>query len=65
MVSPGDFVMLKALTDLVCVSTACPNEIDQANGWNPTDIQIRVYEKTKILKIPLDIAKVWRLIWKN
>ena len=42
---PGDYVLLRALTDLVCVSTACPCDIDPANGWNPTDIQVRVYKK--------------------
>ena len=41
---PGDYVLLRALTDLVCVSTACPCDIDPANGWNPTDIQVRVYD---------------------
>jgi len=40
---PGDYVLLKALTDLVCVSSACPCDIDAANGWNPTDIHVRVY----------------------
>lgn len=40
---PGDYVLLRALTDLVCVSTACPCDVDPANGWNPTDIQLRVY----------------------
>ena len=40
---PGDYVLVRALTDLVCVSTACPCDIDPANGWNPTDIQLRVY----------------------
>ena len=40
---PGDFVLLKALTDLVCVSTGCPCDVDPANGSNPTDIQVRVY----------------------
>ncbi len=40
---PGDYVLLKALTDLVCVSSACPDDIDPANGWNPTDIHVRVY----------------------
>ncbi|MDG2474484.1 MAG: DUF1989 domain-containing protein [Paracoccaceae bacterium] len=40
---PGDYVMLKALTDLVCISTACPCDVDAANGWNPTDIQVRTY----------------------
>ncbi|MEO0992932.1 MAG: DUF1989 domain-containing protein, partial [Pseudomonadota bacterium] len=40
---PGDYVLLRALTDLVCVSSACPCDIDPANGWNPTDIQVRSY----------------------
>lgn len=40
---PGDFVLLRAHTDLVCVSTGCPCDVDPANGWNPTDIQVRVY----------------------
>jgi len=40
---PGDYVLLRALSDLVCVSTACPCDIDPANGWKPTDIQVRVY----------------------
>jgi aminomethyltransferase len=41
---PGDYVLLRALTDLVCVSTACPCDVDPANGWNPTDIQVRVHD---------------------
>mgnify|MGYP005988856997 CR=1 FL=1 len=41
---PGDYVMVRALSDLVCISTACPCDIDPANGWNPTDIQVRVYD---------------------
>ena len=40
---PGDYVLLRALKDLVCVSSACPDDIDPANGWNPTDIHVRVY----------------------
>ena len=47
---PGDFVLLRALTDLVCVSTACPCDVDAANGWNPTDIQARVYGKNEDFK---------------
>ncbi len=42
---PGDHVVLEALTDLVCVSTACPDDVDPINGWNPTDIHVRVYEE--------------------
>ena len=40
---PGDFVLMRALTDLVCVSSSCPDDIDAANGWNPTDIHIRTF----------------------
>ena len=44
---PGDYVMLRALTDLICISTGCPCDIDPANAWNPTDIQVRVYKETE------------------
>ncbi len=40
---PGDYVILKALDRLVCVSTACPDDIDPINGWNPTDVHVRIY----------------------
>ena len=43
---PGDYVALQALTDLVCVSTACPDDVDPINGWNPTDIHVRIYEES-------------------
>ena len=44
---PGDYVLVRALTDLVCVSSACPCDVDPANGWNPTDIQVRTYGATE------------------
>jgi aminomethyltransferase len=40
---PGDFVLLRAMNDLVCASSACPDDIDPANGWEITDIHVRVY----------------------
>jgi len=40
---PGDYVLLRAVTDVVCVSSACPDDIDPANGWDPTDIHVRTY----------------------
>lgn len=40
---PGDYVLMRALTDLVCVSSSCPDDIDPANGWELTDIHIRTY----------------------
>ena len=40
---PGDYVLLRALDDLVCASSACPDDIDPANGWQITDVHVRVY----------------------
>lgn len=40
---PGDYVLLRALTDIICVSSACPDDTSPANGWNPTDIHVRSY----------------------
>ena len=45
---PGDYVLLRAMTDLVCASSACPCDIDPANAWNPTDIQVRVYPEKNV-----------------
>ena len=53
---PGDYVVMEALTDLVCVSTACPDDVDPINGWNPTDIHVRVYEEKS--SIPHSVC--WR-----
>jgi aminomethyltransferase len=43
---PGDYVLLRAMTDLVCASSACPDDIDPANGWHPTDIKVRIYDQS-------------------
>ena len=40
---PGDYVLLRALTDLVCVNSACPDDTSPANGWFLSDIHIRTY----------------------
>ncbi|HIC41619.1 MAG TPA: DUF1989 domain-containing protein, partial [Pelagibacterales bacterium] len=45
---PGDYVLFQAQKDLVCVSSACPCDVDAANDWNPTDVYVRVYSKKKI-----------------
>lgn len=50
---PGDYVVLKAESPLVCVSTACPDDIDPINGWNPTDIHVRIYRPD---------AGIWRAV---
>ncbi|GAB0117865.1 DUF1989 domain-containing protein [Acidisoma sp. 7E03] len=43
---PGDYVLLRALTDLVCATSSCADDIDPANGWQPTDIHVRVYDRS-------------------
>jgi len=40
---PGDYVLMRALDELVCGASACPCDIDAANGWLLTPIQVRVY----------------------
>ncbi|HSH71691.1 MAG TPA: DUF1989 domain-containing protein [Methylophilaceae bacterium] len=40
----GDYILLRADRDLVCASSACPDDIDPANGWHPTDIHVRIYD---------------------
>jgi aminomethyltransferase len=40
---PGDYVLLRASSDLVCASSACPDDIDPANAWECTDVHVRVY----------------------
>jgi len=54
---PGDYVLLRALSDLVCVASACPCDIDPANGWNPTDIQVRVHDKKAPFKRSIGFRK--------
>ena len=45
---PGDYVLMQAATDLTCASSACPCDVDPANGWLPTDIHVRVYPKENV-----------------
>jgi len=40
---PGDYVMLRAMSDLVCASSACPDDINPSNAWEVTDVHVRVY----------------------
>ncbi len=47
---PGDYVAMEAMTDLVAVSTACPDDVDPINGWNPTDIHVRIYKKNSPIR---------------
>jgi aminomethyltransferase len=50
---PGDYVLLRAMTDLTCASSSCPDDIDPANGWQPTDIHIRLYSAKERFSIAM------------
>ena len=41
---PGDYVLLRATQDLLCASSSCADDITPTNGWQPTPIQVRIYE---------------------
>ena len=53
----GDYVLMRAVKDLVCLSSACPCDIDPANGWNPTDIHVRTYSHTNMFKRAIAFRK--------
>lgn len=40
----NDFVVLKALMDVVVAVSACPQDLVPTNGGKPTDIMLRVYK---------------------
>ncbi len=54
---PGDYVLLRALTDMVCVSSACPCDVDAANAWNPTDIHVRTYSPKESFRSSIGFRK--------
>lgn len=47
---PGDYVLLQAKQDLLCASSACPDDIDPANGWYPTPIHVRIYDAGELFQ---------------
>ncbi len=53
----GDYVLMRALKDMVCVSSSCPCDIDPANGWVPTDIHVRTYTKENLFKRAIAFRK--------
>ena len=54
---PGDYVLMRAMRDMICVSSSCADDIDVANAWNPTDIQVRVYDKKEMFKSSIALRK--------
>ncbi len=41
---PGDYVLLRALKDLVCANSSCADDVFTTNGYHPTDILVRIYD---------------------
>ena len=39
----GDYVVLRALADLLVAVSACPQDLNPANGFVPTDLLLQVY----------------------
>ncbi|HUZ02226.1 MAG TPA: urea carboxylase-associated family protein [Thermomicrobiaceae bacterium] len=40
----NDYVLLRALTDLIVAVSACPQDQNACNAFNPTDVLVRVYQ---------------------
>jgi aminomethyltransferase len=45
---PGDYVLLRALKNLVCATSSCADDVGTTNAYEPTDILVRVYDRTEI-----------------
>lgn len=39
----GDYVLLRAERELLVAASACPDDVTPTNGFNPTDIMVRVF----------------------
>ena len=40
----GDYVIMRALEDLLIAGSACPQDLNPCNGFNPSDLAIEIYE---------------------
>jgi aminomethyltransferase len=45
---PGDYVLLRALKNLTCATSSCADDVGTTNAYDPTDILVRVYDKTEV-----------------
>lgn len=49
----GDYVLLRALKDVVAAVSACPQDISATNAGKPTDLHIRVYRDEPLPSPPV------------
>src|SRR6204780_4883315 len=45
--------MVRAMADLVCAPSACPDDIDPSNAWEVTDVHVRVYPATERFSVAI------------
>ena len=48
----GDYVVFRALRDLIAAGSACPMDINPVNDHNPTDIMFEVYQASPEESVP-------------
>ena len=41
---PGEHILLQALDNLIVAVSACPQDQNACNGFNPTDLRIEIYQ---------------------
>lgn len=44
---PGSYLTLEILEDLVCALSACPQDQTPTNGWNCTEMLVRIWTKDR------------------
>ncbi|MDQ3227648.1 MAG: urea carboxylase-associated family protein [Chloroflexota bacterium] len=48
----GDYVVLRALKDVIAAVSACPQDMGPTNAFNPTELMIRVYRDAPLPDSP-------------
>jgi uncharacterized protein YcgI (DUF1989 family) len=43
---PGSCIILEALMDVLCALSACPQDQTPTNGWNCSEMQVRIWRPT-------------------
>lgn len=44
---PGDYVLLRAMRNLICANSSCADDVFTTNGFVPTDILVRIYDQSE------------------
>ncbi len=42
--APGRYVELRAMMDVVCLISNCPQLNNPCNGWNPTPVEVLIFD---------------------